>query len=98
MHAEVYRYRGKMVQDDAKVEQTVSDTFCVCQRINYSEIRNKKTVLEAFIALSDARIYSFPHLRCNPVKIFFSDRKQFTTRDIFICLAQENREMYPKIR
>jgi hypothetical protein len=33
-------------------------------------------------ALNDARIHSFPHVWCNPVKSFFSDRKLFTGRHI----------------
>jgi hypothetical protein len=55
-----------------KSRKPAADTFFICQKLNYAEIRKKlHKLLETHTALSDAYIRAVPRISCNPVKSFF---------------------------
>jgi hypothetical protein len=84
------------IQYDRKVTQPILDTRSIFQKIKYIEIRKKKTMLYKMLEMPAAfNDSSFPHVWCTSVKSFCSDQNSSPDEILSICLAQENREMYP---
>jgi hypothetical protein len=88
------------IQGDRKVTQPIHDTCPVCQKINYTEIRKQKNN----VILSAGNVHRvqrcmhslFSSCLMQPGEEFLCHRNDSPDEILSICLAQENREMYPK--
>jgi hypothetical protein len=82
-----------MMQDTLEVTQPISDTCSICKKISYIEIR-------CLGVTSDHRVRRcvhslFPSCLMQPSEEFLCHRNGSPDEILSICLAQENREMYP---
>jgi hypothetical protein len=75
-------------QGDRKVTKPIPDTCSICQKINYIEM--KKNVI-----LSVENVHRVQGLM-QPGEEFLCHGNGSPDEILSICLAQENREMYPK--
>jgi hypothetical protein len=85
-------------QDDRKVTQPIPDTCSICQKINYTNHKTKNNVILNVenVHRVQRRMHSlFSSCLMQPSEEFLCHRNGSPDDILSICLAQENREMYP---
>jgi hypothetical protein len=88
-----------VVQGDRKFTQPIPGTCSMCQKINYIEIRKQKTMF--YICVGNVHrvqrcMHSlFSSCLIQPGEEVLCHGNGSPVEILSICLAQENREMYP---
>jgi hypothetical protein len=87
------------IQGDRKVTQPIPNTCSVCEQINYTAIRKQISVKKSAGNVHRVQrcMHSlFPSCLIQPVEEFLCLGNDSPDEILLlICLAQENREMYP---
>jgi hypothetical protein len=91
------RDRSGNPQGDRKVTQPIPDTCFICKKINYIEIRKQCGI---WVGKNIHRVQRCMHLLFSsclmqPDEEFLCHGNGLPDEILSICLAQENREMYP---